>query len=106
MNWYIDALKKYGVFAGRSRRKAFWMFVLFDAIFTVVASILDGGEGGVFSSLYSLATLVPYVAVSVRRMHDTGHCGWWIIVPIVNLVFLCSDSQPGENKYGPNPKTT
>ena len=109
MNWYIDALKKYAVFAGRSRRKAFWMFWLFDIVFTIVFSLIDrmmGGEVGVLSLLYTLATIIPYLAVSVRRMHDTGHSGWWILFPIVNLVFLCTDSQQGDNKYGPNPKVS
>lgn len=105
MNWYIDAWKKYGVFTGRSRRKAYWMFWLFDIIFTIIAVVIDGiTETGIFNGIYSLATIVPALAVSVRRMHDAGHSGWWILVPIVNLVFACTDSQPGDNKYGPNPK--
>ncbi len=54
--------------------------------------------------IYSLALLVPGIAVGIRRMHDTGRSGWWILLPVVNLVFLCQDSQSGENAYGPNPK--
>ena len=107
MNWYIDALKNYAVFSGRSRRKAFWMFWLFDTIFTIIAMGIDekmGSKAGVLVLIYTLATIIPYIAVSIRRMHDTGHSGWWILFPVVNLFFLCRDSQLGENKYGPNPK--
>ncbi|MEO0970269.1 MAG: DUF805 domain-containing protein [Cyanobacteria bacterium J06639_18] len=107
MKWYIDALKKYGVFSGRSRRKAYWMFWLFDVIFTILFSVIDqiiGNEVEILSTLYTLATIIPSLAVAVRRIHDTGHSGWWILFPIVNLVFLCTDSQPESNKYGPNPK--
>ncbi len=107
MKWYIDALKNYGVFSGRSRRKAYWMFTLFDVIFAVVFSVIDqiiGNDVEILNTFYTLATIIPTFAVSVRRMHDTGHSGWWIFFPIVNFVILCIDSQPGSNKYGPNPK--
>lgn len=106
MRWYIDALKKYAVFSGRSSRIAYWMFVLFDVLFTVAAVILDeaaGSEAGVFNLLYSLATIVPYLAVSVRRMQDSGRSGWWILAPVVNIVFLCLPGDPGANRYGPGP---
>ncbi|MDA3817934.1 MAG: DUF805 domain-containing protein [Prolixibacteraceae bacterium] len=108
MKWYFDAWRKYGKFSGRSRRKAYWMFFLFDMIFYVVFFFIDsmmGSEEEVLGSLYTLVTIIPYFAVGVRRMHDTGHSGWWIIVPIANLVFPFFDSEQGENKYGPNPKT-
>ncbi|MFN3568205.1 MAG: DUF805 domain-containing protein [Caldimicrobium sp.] len=62
-------------------------------------------------SFYMFATLLPYLAVTVRRLHDVGKSGWWILISLVPfigliwlLVLLCTDSQPGENKYGPNPK--
>jgi len=56
------------------------------------------------NAIYSLAILIPATAVSVRRMHDLGRSGWWILVPVVNLVFMFLDSQSGDNEYGPNPK--
>jgi uncharacterized membrane protein YhaH (DUF805 family) len=59
---------------------------------------------GIVNMIYPLAILIPGIAVAVRRMHDTGRCGWWILCPIANIVFLCLDSQPGDNKYGLNPK--
>jgi uncharacterized membrane protein YhaH (DUF805 family) len=113
MNWYVDVLKKYALFTGRARRKEYWMFVLFNYIIGFVIGFVAGLLGGVLgmgstlgtlSYLYFVAVLVPSIAVGIRRMHDTGRSGWWILCPIANLVFLCLDSQPGQNEYGPNPK--
>lgn len=110
MDNYIGVLKKYAVFEGRARRREYWMFVLFSAIISIIVSFIDmflslsGNKIFNLSNLYSLAIIVPSIAVGVRRMHDSNHSGWWIILPIVNFVFACFDSTPGENKYGPNPK--
>ena len=119
MIWYIAALKKFAVFQGRARRKEYWYFVLINVIIGFVLGFIDGLIGtydmvtgiGLLSGLYSLAVLVPGVAVSVRRLHDTGRSGWWILInfiPIIGvivfLIFVVQDSQPGENQYGPNPK--
>jgi len=118
MNWYLDVLKKYAVFSGRSRRKEYWMFVLFNLIVTFVIGFVEGivglsGESGLgpLSGLYFLAILVPGFAVVVRRLHDTNHSGWWLFilfVPFIGAVailfFLILDSQEGENRYGANPK--
>ena len=118
MNWYLDAWKNYFTFTGRARRKAYWMFVLFNIIAMVVLGIIDNTLGlagesgyGILSGLYGLAVIIPGIAVAVRRLHDTGRCGWWILIglvpfigAIVLLVFMVLDSQPGENQYGPNPK--
>ena len=113
MNWYLDVLKKYAVFTGRARRKEYWMFVLFSVIVTIVLSLVEGivGGPGVLSGLYALAVLIPSIAVGVRRLHDTGRSGWWILIGLVPLVgiivlivFFVADSQPGTNQYGPNPE--
>ena len=114
MNWYLEVLKKYAVFSGRARRKEYWMFVLFNIIIAFALGFVTGfmgaalGIGTALSSttniIYNLAVLIPSIAVGVRRMHDLGRSGWWILFPVVNLIFLCFDSQPGENEYGPNPK--
>lgn len=113
MNWYLDVLKKYAVFSGRARRQEFWMFALFNFIISFGLSIVEGivGAAGILSTLYSLAVLVPSLAVGARRLHDTGRSGWWLLigfVPLIGLValiyFAVQDSQPGENQYGPNPK--
>ena len=113
MNWYLGCWKKYAEFSGRARRKEFWMFALFNFLASVALAIVDGilGTNGGLGGIYSLAVLIPTIAVSARRLHDTDHSGWWywiglipLIGSIVLLVFLCSDSKPGENRFGPNPK--
>ncbi len=121
MDYFLNAIKhKYATFSGRARRKEYWMFFLFYVIFNIILSILDGvlglkGHGqynvGVLNSIYGLVLLIPSLAIAVRRLHDTDRSGWWlliILVPIVGaivfIVFLCLDSTPGSNKYGPNPK--
>ena len=113
MNWYLGCWKKYAEFAGRARRQEFWMFVLFNCLASVALGVVDGilGTNGGLGGLYSLAVLIPSLAVSVRRLHDTDRSGWWILVNIIPLigciiylVFLCSDSKPGENRFGANPK--
>lgn len=113
MNYYIDAWKNYVNFQGRARRKAYWMFVLFNIIAIVIAGVIDNviGTGGSITSLYNLAVLLPCLALAVRRLHDIGKSGWWLLlglIPVIGfivlLVFAVTDSQPGENQYGPNPK--
>ena len=114
MKWFIQALKKYAVFDGRAQRKEYWMFFLFSMIFAFAIGLVLGvieltleigtALSDPASIIYNLVMLVPSFAVGVRRMHDIGRSGWWILFPLVNLVFLCLDSEPGENKYGPNPK--
>ncbi len=119
MNWYIEVLKKYAQFSGRSRRKEYWFFVLFNILISIGLSVIDGllGTGnaetgyGVLGGIYSLAVLIPSLAVLVRRLHDTDRNGWWIfigLIPVIGwivlLVFVVQDSQPGQNQYGPNPK--
>jgi uncharacterized membrane protein YhaH (DUF805 family) len=119
MNWYLQVLKNYAVFSGRARRKEYWMFVLFNMIFAIVAMILDNVLGiaikgvgyGPISGLYLLAIIIPSLAVAVRRLHDVGKSGWMIfisLIPIIGaiwlLVLLVTDSNSDENEYGSNPK--
>lgn len=118
MNWYLQPLKKYAVFSGRSQRTEYWLFALFNWIAGFILGLADGLLGlhsdvglGLLGGLYTLALLIPGLAVSVRRLHDTGRSGWWLLialVPIIGaivlIVFMATDSSPGENKYGPNPK--
>ena len=118
MNWYIEVLKKYAVFSGRARRREYWMFVLFNVIIAVVLTIIEGiadagseGSRSTLTTLYGLAVLIPSLAVSVRRLHDTGRSGWWLLIglipiigTIVLLIFMVQDGRPTDNQYGPNPK--
>lgn len=119
MNWYLKVLKQYADFSGRARRKEYWMFVLFNMIFAIVAMILDNVLGiamegigyGPLYGLYVLAMLIPGLAVAVRRLHDVGKSGWMILIALIPLigtiwllVLMVTDSNPGENQYGQNPK--
>ena len=108
MSWYIKVLKNYAVFTGRARRKEYWMFFLFNIIVAVILGVIQGISGiqsSLLVNIYQLAILVPSIAVGVRRMHDTDHSGWWLLLPIVNLVFALMPGTPGPNTFGPDPKT-
>ena len=125
MQWMLMPLKRYADFQGRSTRMEFWMFALFVTIVMVVLQILmgimfassmsvdpqtgvvtGGGGIGIFAVIiwvFYLAILVPSIAVGVRRMHDQDKSGWFILIPIANLIFYCLPGTPGPNKYGPDP---
>ena len=105
-SWFLYALKNYAVFRGRAQRKQYWMFLLFKLVFAFVIGLISGliHLGGTPGAIYNLAVFIPGIAVGVRRMHDTDHSGWWLLFPFVNLVLAVRDSQPGENRFGPNPK--
>ncbi|MDO9168600.1 MAG: DUF805 domain-containing protein [Methylobacter sp.] len=119
MNWYLDVLKKYAVFNGRARRKEYWFFFLFNIIISMILSAIDGLTGsfnpetgvGLLGGIYTIAVLIPSIAVSVRRLHDTGRSGWWLLVGLIPLIgtlicfiFMVQDSESSENEYGANPK--
>jgi uncharacterized membrane protein YhaH (DUF805 family) len=119
MNYYLDVLKKYAVFSGRAQRKEFWMFSLISTIVALVLAVIDGALGtldaesemGLLSGIYLLAIILPMLGLSIRRLHDTGRSGWWLLISIIPLigavtllVFYCLDSTPKENQYGDNPK--
>jgi uncharacterized membrane protein YhaH (DUF805 family) len=107
MNYYISVLKNFANFNGRARRSEYWYFVLFSVIISVALSSIDrmmGFESGLLSTIYSLAVLVPSIAVGVRRMHDVGKSGWFILIPIYNLILALTPGVEGENEYGEDPK--
>jgi uncharacterized membrane protein YhaH (DUF805 family) len=112
MNWYLAVLKKFAEFSGRARRKEYWMFVLINLIISLVLTGLDVALNiGLLSGLYSLAILVPSLAVGVRRLHDINKSGWSLLIGLIPLVgfiililWLAKDSDAGDNTYGPNPK--
>lgn len=108
---FIDAVKSffthYADFSGRSRRSEYWWVYLFNMI---VAGILGMIDVAALSTLWTLAVLIPGIALGVRRLHDTGRSGWWLLISLVPLVgaivlivFVCTDSAPA-NQYGPSPK--
>jgi uncharacterized membrane protein YhaH (DUF805 family) len=121
MKWFMIVLKKYADFSGRAQRAEYWFFILFYLLFFLGLSIVDNTLGllnenigvGLLGGLFALALLIPSIAVSIRRLHDTSRSGWWLLIgliplvgEIVLLVFYCLDSTPGTNAYGPNPKET
>lgn len=142
MEWMLMPLRRYAEFNGRSRRKEYWMYVLLLVIVGFVIGAIEGGLGltgmvgpyGPLSALLLLATIVPSIAVAVRRLHDTNRTGWWVLLPlvpyvlsvvlltsgnlvlagtlgmvglvaaIVLLVFMVLEGTKGPNNYGPDPK--
>lgn len=119
MHWIIGPFKKYAVWQGRAQRAEYWYFVLFTLLANIALTMIDAVAGtldqqtgyGLLSGLFALLVFLPSLAVFVRRLHDTGRSGWWfwlglipLIGAIVLLVFMCLDSDPESNDYGPSPK--
>ena len=119
MEWYLAVLKNYAGFAGRARRKEFWYFALFNflialaiASFEAMVGLARETGGGPLSTLYSLGVFIPSLAVSIRRLHDTGRSGFWVLIALVPLIgalvllfFAVQPSEDGTNEFGPNPIT-
>jgi uncharacterized membrane protein YhaH (DUF805 family) len=114
MNWYLAVLNKYAVFIGRARRKEYWMFFLFNFIFNSILVIVDGFLGTVsLSIIFGLAVFIPGLAVTIRRLHDIGRTGWWVLIglipfigAIVLIIFAATDGNKGSNEYGADPKAS
>jgi uncharacterized membrane protein YhaH (DUF805 family) len=115
MNWYLKVINQYFDFSGRARRKEYWMFILFNALISWTLAILDLTFGTsiftIISTIYSLLIFIPSLAVLVRRLHDVGNSGWYLLLfllPIIGwiwiLVLLCMESESGANQWGENPK--
>jgi uncharacterized membrane protein YhaH (DUF805 family) len=117
MEWYLKVLRQYVDFAGRARRKEYWMFTLVNVIISIVLASIDSVleisvlTVGILGLIYSLTVLLPNLAVSVRRLHDTGRSGWWLLIglipligTIVLIVFFATEGERQPNAYGPDPK--
>ncbi|MEA3492424.1 MAG: DUF805 domain-containing protein [Campylobacterota bacterium] len=140
--YFMETIKqRYAQFDGRASRSEFWYFALFSLIISIALGILDGVLGTAYSyevvtntiatatvestemtvtqtigymqTLYSLLILIPSIAVSIRRLHDIGKSGWWLLIAIVPIIglfillfFYVKDSQSGDNEYGENPKSS
>ena len=118
MKWYLHALRKYAVFEGRARRREYWIFELMNsaialALFVLAVALGKAGFPYFLSLpfLYIAATTIPSLASLVRRLHDTNRSGWWFFISMIPLVgplilfaMTVTDSNPGENRFGPNPK--
>ena len=124
MEYAILPLKRYLDFSGRSRRREYWLYFLVWTIGYYVIMYLDsalglGGKssgyaeggsvgfqmsGGILTWVYLAATIVPNIAVAIRRMHDQDKAGWFILIPIYNLVLALTEGTKGPNRFGPDPK--
>ncbi len=119
MNWYLEVLKKYAVFEGRAGRKEYWFFILFNILISMGLGYVDWLTGninpetglGILSGIYALGVMIPGMAVSVRRLHDTNRSGWWLLITFVPVIgalvfiyFMVLDSNPEINEFGPSPK--
>ncbi|MCF5854205.1 DUF805 domain-containing protein [Aeromonas veronii] len=114
MNWYISVLKQYAVFSGRARRTEYWMFVLCNVIVMLLLGMVDkliSGDKELVSSIYSLAVLLPSLAVAARRLHDTDRSAWWLLLGLIPIIgtlvliyFMVCNGQQGPNRFGDDPK--
>lgn len=114
INWAFEPLKKYAIFSGRARRKEYWSFQLASSIFIFLLALFEFNINPEtylgFTNLIALLLFLPALAVTVRRLHDTDRSGWNIlltVLPFIQWLFIFAmfqESQPGPNKYGPNPK--
>ena len=119
MNYYLKVLQQYGDFNGRARRTEYWIYYIINSIIGGLLFFLDYLLGttidslglGVLYLVYALFVFIPGVAVAVRRLHDVGKSGWMLLIALIPLigaiwllVLFLTDSNPGKNKYGPNPK--
>ena len=107
MNYYLKVLLNYATFGGRARRSEYWYFILFNTIISFGLGFVGGlMQVNWISNIYTLAVLIPSIAVAVRRMHDVGKSGWFVLVPIYNLILACTNGVQGDNEYGADPKAT
>ena len=117
MDYYLVAFKKYATFQGRARRKEYWYFSLFNFLVIFWINIIGDeskyikflGAGRIGSqelvAIYFLIAIIPSIAVAVRRMHDVGKSGWFVLIPIYNFILAITEGNKGANDYGPDPKT-
>ncbi|MEY5047585.1 MAG: putative cytochrome [Bacteroidota bacterium] len=105
IKYYLNVLQNYATFSGRARRAEYWYFGLLSTIISIILTVIELTVGISFiSTVYSVAILVPSIAVGVRRMHDVGKSGWFLLIPFYNLILLFSAGDEGTNEYGPDPK--
>ncbi len=118
MKWDLQALKHYAVFQGRARRREYWYFVLFQLMAVLAISAVERALAianpeilfGWYTAGFLLLTLLPALAVTIRRLHDTGRSGWWGLlhaVPVIGTLllqpFMLPAGAPGRNRFGPAP---
>ena len=117
-NYYIEGFKRYVDFTSRSSRKQYWYFLLWDTIVSmvigIVSAIVFSGMGTIWSTpliwAYDLIIIIPSISLGIRRLHDIGKSGWWMLISIIPLigaiiliVWAIKAGDPGANAYGPSP---
>ena len=105
MNYYLNVWKNFANFSGRARRSEYWYFVIFNVIIAIILvqiSVLINFPFLV--TIYYLATLLPSLAVAVRRMHDVGKSGWYLLIPVYSFILAVTEGQRGVNEYWEDPK--
>jgi|JI10StandDraft_1071094.scaffolds.fasta_scaffold620909_2 uncharacterized membrane protein YhaH (DUF805 family) len=110
MNEFMTVMKKYAVFSGRASRREYWMFTLFTIIIGFVLGFIEGLTGlfedstqSVFGGIFNVVIFLPSIGVAIRRAHDTGKSGWWILVPIYSFILMVLPGDKGDNAHGPDP---
>jgi uncharacterized membrane protein YhaH (DUF805 family) len=104
MNYYLNVWKKFAVFSGRASRSEYWYFILFNIIISIIlAQVSQLFEISFIAPIYQLLIFLPTLAVSVRRMHDVGKSGWYILIPIYSFVLAVQAGQKGTNSFGEDP---
>ncbi|MGP9689210.1 DUF805 domain-containing protein [Psychrobacter sp. AOP22-C1-C5] len=114
IDWFKKGMRNYVNFSGRARRKEYWYFLLMQIILIIIAMVLDtiifDSEIGLFYLVVALGLFLPGVAVTIRRLHDTSHSGWWFLISLVPLigivliVFLVRETKFETNQWGPPAK--
>ena len=114
MEWYLKVVRdNYANFNGRARRQEYWMFYLFHLIAIVILAVIDSVIFGnmILTGLYLLATIVPGIAVTIRRFHDQDKSGWFVLLGLIPaigglivLVFMCLEGTRSNNSFGTDPK--
>ncbi len=105
IKYYLNVLQNYATFNGRARRAEYWYFFLANFLIGIVLGILEASSGVKFlGTIYQVAVIIPSIAVGVRRMHDIGKSGWFLLIPFYNLILLFTAGDEGVNEYGPDPK--
>jgi uncharacterized membrane protein YhaH (DUF805 family) len=103
IKWYVAVLKKYAEFNGRASRSEYWYFTLFSIIISIALSVIGLTiKFPLLSNIYSIAVLLPSIAVGIRRMHDIDKSGWYLLIPFYNIYLLCIEGTVGVNQYGPD----
>jgi len=125
--YFLETIKqRYAQFEGRATRSEYWYFILYYFLLSIVTSIIDtffinpvilhttteeASKGGLLGMLLALGLLIPSIALAIRRLHDIGKSGWWLLIgliPVIGIIvliyFYVQDSQMGVNLYGQNPK--